>query len=298
MTLVTVDAVVYIPSHALVTRVGLGLRVAIRALEDRVVIRVRVAGRTHVVGSAVTGRESRVLRVIEARVQPVRRAMAVLAGRGEELGLRRMPGIRRIVVVLLVAANTGGWERGVVIIHVAVDALTGWYGVRAGQRKRRVVMVKGGIGPYNRVMAKLTLLRKSSTGMIGIRGALEVLQMARDAGGAVQVVIVSNMAVRALPGRHGMRSGQGEARRIVVELGIGPQHRIVACLAGRRKSCRSVGNRTDRGVVVIQVTRDTRRIGDAVVIVDVAVGALARRRCVRPGERESRRAVIEGGIQP
>lgn len=44
VALVTIDAVVHVAVHPLVVRIGIGLGMAIRALEDRVVARIRVAG--------------------------------------------------------------------------------------------------------------------------------------------------------------------------------------------------------------------------------------------------------------
>ena len=126
---VAVHAVVHIPVDALVVPVRLRFRMAIGALENRVVIRIRVARRTHSIRVAMVDRERRVLRVIERRVQPVRGAMTVLARRREELRLRCMPRIRRVVVVGLVAADAGSRQRGVVVVDVAVHA---------GARRNRV----------------------------------------------------------------------------------------------------------------------------------------------------------------
>ena len=142
MALVAVNAVVHIPLHALVIRVRLGLRVAVRALEDRVVIRIRVTRGAHVIRVPVTGRELRVLRVIEGRVQPVRGAVAILTSRREELRLGLMSGIGGVVVVRLVAANARRRERRVVAVDVAVRTLPWRNGMRAGQRECRVVMVE------------------------------------------------------------------------------------------------------------------------------------------------------------
>ena len=105
MTLVAVHAVVNISLDALVVAVRLRFRVAICALENRVVVGVCMARRAHPIGIAMVDRERRVLRVIERRVQPVRCAVAVLTSRREELRLRRVSGIRRIVVIRLVTAN-------------------------------------------------------------------------------------------------------------------------------------------------------------------------------------------------
>ena len=71
VTLVAIDAVVDVSRNILVVKiVRVVSAVTARALEDRVVVRVRVARRTDAVGIAVTGRELRVLRVIECRPRP------------------------------------------------------------------------------------------------------------------------------------------------------------------------------------------------------------------------------------
>ena len=88
MALVAVHAVVHIAFDALMVGVRLRFRVAIRALENRIVVGIRMARRTHSIRAAMVDRELRVLRVIERRIQPVGGAMAVLARRREELRLR------------------------------------------------------------------------------------------------------------------------------------------------------------------------------------------------------------------
>jgi len=122
MALVAVHTVVDISVDALVVLVRLGFRVAIGALENRVVIRIGMARCAHPIRVAMRDRERRVLRVIERRVQPVRGVMTVLASRREELRLRCMPRIRRVVVVGLVAADAYRRQRGVVVVDMAVDA--------------------------------------------------------------------------------------------------------------------------------------------------------------------------------
>ena len=88
-----------------------------------------MAGCANTVGASVIDREPRVLRVIESRVQPVGRGVAVLASRGKELRLRCMARIGRVVINRLVAANASGRERRVIVVHMAVRALTGWNGM-------------------------------------------------------------------------------------------------------------------------------------------------------------------------
>jgi len=126
MALVAVHTVVDISIDALVVLVRLRFRVAIGALENRVVIRIRMARCAHPIRVAMVDRERRVLRVIERRVQPVRGAMTVLACRREELRLPCMPRIRRVVVVGLVAADARRRQRGVVVVDMTVRARPRW----------------------------------------------------------------------------------------------------------------------------------------------------------------------------
>ena len=108
MALVTVDAVIDVTRDILVTEVGrIVPAMAAGALEHGVVIRIDMARGTNVVGVAVTGWERRVLRVIERRPCPGTGVMAVLACSREELRLRRMARVGAVVVIRLMAADTG-----------------------------------------------------------------------------------------------------------------------------------------------------------------------------------------------
>jgi len=126
MALIAINAVVDIAANALVFLVGLRLSVTVRTLEDRVIVRIDMARGADAISIAVIDRERRVLRVIERSLQPVRCVMAGLAGRGEELRLSRMSGIRGGVVVGLVASDARRRQRGVVIVDVAIGAEPRW----------------------------------------------------------------------------------------------------------------------------------------------------------------------------
>lgn len=79
-----------------------------------------------------------------------------------------------------------------------------------------------------------------------------------------------------------MGPSQREVDRVVVERRRRPPCRGMALLAGLRKVRRNVvGVRS--ALEVLQVTSDTRRTGEVVVIVAVAVGALPRRHGVKAG---------------
>jgi len=130
VALVTIDAVVHIPIHVAVMEVsGVVAAVASRALEYRVVVRIRMARGANAVGVAMVNRELRVLRVIERRTRPGGRGVASRAGGREERRLRGVAGIRGVVVVGLMAADTGRGQRGVVAVDVAVSACPGRHGM-------------------------------------------------------------------------------------------------------------------------------------------------------------------------
>jgi len=79
-----------------------------------------------------------------------------------------------------------------------------------------------------------------------------------------------------------MGPSQREVDRAVVERRRRPSSSGMALLAGLREVCRNVvGIRS--ALEVLQVTSDTSRTGEVVVIVAVAVGALPRRHTVKSG---------------
>ena len=98
-------------------------------------------------------RELRVLRVVERSASPCRRVVTVLARLREELRLRRMAGIRRVLVVGLVATVARRRQRGVITVHMAIGTLPWRHSVLSGQRESRVVVIEGRVRPDDRVMA-------------------------------------------------------------------------------------------------------------------------------------------------
>ena len=132
MALVTVNAVVHIPVHVRVAEVsGIVAAMAGRALEYRIVVRVRMARGANTIGVAMVNRESRVLRVVKRRTSPCGRVVAVLARRREELRLRFVARIRRVVVVGLMAADTRRRQSRVVVVDMTIGAHPRRYQVRA-----------------------------------------------------------------------------------------------------------------------------------------------------------------------
>ena len=271
---------------------------AIRALEHGIVIRVRVARGADTVGVAVIDRELCVLGVIESRTRPGGSVVAVLARSREELRLRRVARICRVVVVGLVASDAGRGQRRVVAVDVAIGALARRNRVRSRQRERRVVVVERRIRPDGRVVAQFARSGESGGGVRGTRGAGVILLMARVTQGAVQRIVVVDVAIGAGAGRYGVRAGQLEAGGCVIESGVGPENRVVARFTSGREGCRNVVHRSCRVVVVGLVARDARRSRQVVVVIDVAIGASARRNRMGTAQREPGGVVIESSIEP
>jgi hypothetical protein len=297
MALVTIDAVVNVARDALMLEiVGIVTAVTTGALENRVVIRVDVAGRANVIGVAVTGWKWRVLRVIERRIRPRARVMAVLTGSGKELRLRGVARVCAGVVIRLMTADASCRQSRVVVVYVAVCAFARRHHVRSAQRECRVVVIKAGIRPGYRVMAHCAGCGKSGRCVGGIICRGVILLVAGVTRCASQVVVVVDVAIRALAGRYGVRSGQREPRGRVVKLAMAPEHRVVTTFAGGRET--GMGNGSRGAGIIFQVAGVTRCAIQRVVVVDVAIRALPRGHSVRSRQRESGAVVVEGRIQP
>ena len=144
-----------------------------------------MAGGAYVVSASMAGWEWRVLGVVERRSRPGSRCVASLAGRREELGLRLVARVRRVVVISLVAADARDRQSRVVPVHVTVSALARRHCVRTRQRECRVGMVEGGVGPDCGVVTQLTRGWESRRSMGGVVSARIILLMARVAQRAV-----------------------------------------------------------------------------------------------------------------
>ncbi len=156
VALVTVDAVVDVSGNLIMMEiVRVVPAMAAGALEDRVVVRVDVARCANIVGVSVTRWELRVLGMIEGRAGPGGCVVAVLARGREELRLRLVSGIRRLVVVVRMAAITRSGQRRVVVVHVTIGALSRRHRMRTSEGEGCVVVIKRGIRPHVRVVAEL-----------------------------------------------------------------------------------------------------------------------------------------------
>ena len=129
------------------------------------------------------------------------------------------------------------------------------------------------------------------------RGIVEIVLVTRNAAGVGDVVVVVDVAVRALPRRHGMRSGQGERRLRVVERCRLPGGRGVALLASRGETARYV-IRIRGSLKILLVARNASRARQVEVVVRMTVRAGPRRNRMSARQRESHRIVIKFRIEP
>src|ERR1700680_2307105 len=109
--------------------------------------------------------------------------------------------------------------QAVIVIDVAIGALAWWNRVQTGKGESGCGVVKFRVNPCDRVMAALTR-----------RGA------ARVRYGSCGVVFIVDVAIRALPGRHGVRSGKWEPGLGMIERSRLPRRGVVAELASLRES--------------------------------------------------------------
>jgi len=234
-------------------------------------------------------------RVIERRARPGSVVVALQAVGGEPC--LNVIGIRRTVVVRLMASDARGVGAGQIVIPVHVALLALQRRVRAREREAGGRVVKRGVAPRSRRVALLAGGREAGLHVIGIRRAVEVGLMAGDASrvGAGQIVIAVHVALLALHRR--VRAGQREAGGRVIERRGAPRRGVVALLAGGGEAGLHVV-RIRRFVEIRLMAGHASCIGagQVVVVVDVALLALHRR--VRTGQREARCRMVKGSARP
>ena len=84
-------------------------------------------------------------------------------------------------------------------------------------------------------MTRVARLCKSLSNVVGVRCPLEILEVARNASIARQVVVIVDVAVGACAWGNGMHARQREVDTVMVECGRRPPGGRMACIAGRRK---------------------------------------------------------------
>jgi len=140
-------------------------------------------------------------RVIECCIAPRSGGVALLASLWEiRLHVIRICGA---LEVLQVATHASRVRAGQIVIAVYVTLRALQRRMRTGQRKSGGRMVEGRARPSGGAVALLARLREARGDVIRIRRALEILQVATDAGRirAGQVVVIVHMALHALDTR-------------------------------------------------------------------------------------------------
>ncbi len=234
-------------------------------------------------------------RVIERRVTPRRRGVALLASLREiRLHVVRIGGALEILQMARYASRVRAGQV-VIAVHVALHALQ--RSMRAGQGEAGGRVIKRRITPRGRGVALLASLREIRLHVIRIGGALEILQVAAHASRvrAGQVVIVVHVALHALHSRVCAR--QREAGGRVIERCSGPCRGAVALLAGLRESSRDV-IWVGGALEIRQVAAHARRVRAGQIVVAIHVALCALRGRVRPGQGEAGGRMVEIRAHP
>lgn len=188
-----------------------------------------------------------------------------------------------LVGLRLQVATRAREHRIVVRVRVAIAANA--VGVAVVHREPGVIELR--VGPDLGVVAGLARRREMRGDVVRIVRVQVILLMAAVAIRWQIRPVVVYVAIGALARWNGVRPGQRELSFAVIELGVGPGDRVVAELASLRETHLRVRGIV-RVVVILQVTRDARRLIQLVIIVDVAIAAGARRNGVRSGQRPAR----------
>ena len=200
--------------------------------------------------------------------------------------------IRRALVILQVAGGAGSAGQVVVPIHVALRALQSSVG--SSQSESSIGVVEGCVEPGDRVVAILASLGEVSLYVIRVGRTLIILEMARDTIGTVQVEIPVDVTLRTLQG--GMRAGQRESDKGMVEIRRLPGGGVVASLAGLGEIERYV----IRIVGVLEISQMAPyAIGGRAFELGAEMAGIAIQRGVCSRQRESGELqVIKGGAKP
>lgn len=268
-----------------VIRIGgsvvVGLMTAITSRWQGRVVVVHVAAGAGHGGVRASQRESRVV-VIEAGIGPRGRAVADVAGcREADL---RVIGIIRVVVVGLMASDASGVGARQLVVSIHVALLAGQRTMRASQRPPGRGVIEGAIPPVRRGVTLVARGGEPCLDVIRIRGSVVVSLVAVHAGAAGELVIVVDVALRAL--QRNMRAGQRKTCRCMVERRIGPVGGAVTSLTAGGETGGGM-RRIIRGVVVVLVAADASRIGAGQAVITIHVALLALQSGVKTSQRES-----------
>lgn len=185
--------------------------------------------------------------------------------------------VLRIGICFRVAVGTGKY-RVIIRIGVAGRAHT----VCVPMVNREVGVIPVCRDPRCGVMASGAGSRKSCRRVVGISRASVIGLVARVAVRRQGRVVVVDVATGA--GNGHVRSRQRERRVVVIEAGRYPCRRVVTHVALLRKSHRGVIG-IGCALKILQVTANTSRAGQVIVVVDVARSARSSR--MRSRQRET-----------
>ena len=158
--------------------------------------------------------------------------MAGVAGRRQIQ--RDVARIVRALVILEVTGHASCAVQSVVAAHVTIGALARRNSVHPSQYEAGGGMVEFTVAPLHSVMALFARGREAGVRHRAGRAG-EILLVTSNACATAQIVIIVDVAVRALAGRNRVSASQKESSRAVVELGIQPVVGRVARLAGNRE---------------------------------------------------------------
>ncbi len=122
--------------------------------------------------------------------------------------------------------------------------------------------------------------------------------MAGHAGGAGQIVIIVGVAIAALPRWNCVLTGERKSSQAVIKVRVRPTAGVVASGALSIGKRLLIVFRIGGAEVIRLVAGVASSAGQIVIIVDVAIGAGARRHRMHAGQRESCRVVVELGVEP
>lgn len=193
------------------------------------------------------------------------------------------------LVRMLMAGETGE-DQIILRVRVARIASRG-----PTMRLREISMVKHRSQPVRGAVAGLAGGREARRSVVRIRRAVVIGLVAAYARRVGKAVVAIDVALRAQRGGR-VKSGQRPSCGRVIELAIGPENRVVAGLARRREAGCNMVHRNLGVVVIGLVASHAGRVGQVVVVVDVALRA--RRRGMEARQRPARGGVVELAIRP
>jgi hypothetical protein len=153
--------------------------------------------------------------------------VAGFAGLREAAG--NVIGVRRILKIFQVTGHAGGTGQVVIVVDVTVGTLPRRNRMRAGQGEVHQRVIEGCGSPGERRVTLRAIRREVRGDVVGIGSSLKIFEVAGNAVGAVQVVIIVDVAIDALPGRDSVASRERESGGVVIKLGVQP---IVSRVAG------------------------------------------------------------------